>query len=88
MSKYDPLHRFLASVDSDTTEITMSFDQLESILGFTLPQSAHRYREWWANPSSSTQHPYAQSWLAAGWKVETVNQGENWVRFRRHWSSY
>jgi hypothetical protein len=83
MSKYDPLHDFLAGMDPDTREITMGFNEVESIIGFILPQSAHKYREWWANPSSPNDHPHAQSWLAAGWKVETVNQNEKWVRFGR-----
>ena len=83
MSKYDPLRDFLATIDSDIAEITLGFSEIETTLGFDLPPSAHIYREWWANPSSSVDHPYAQSWLGAGWKVETVNQSGKWVRFRR-----
>ncbi len=83
MSKYDPLYDYLSNLPDDINEKTMTFDQLESILGFTLRNSAYDHRPWWANPSSPKQHSYAQAWLAAGWKVDTVNQRENWVRFRR-----
>jgi len=83
MSKYNVLKIYLESIESDTVEITLSFSELEKILGFKLPDSAYVHRPWWANPSSPKQHPYAQSWLAAGWRVESVNQEKKWVRFLR-----
>jgi hypothetical protein len=83
MSKYDPLQDFLEPLASHLAEVTLSFDQIEGILGFDLPPSAYKHRAWWSNPSSPHQHPYAQAWLAAGWKVDTVNQDEKWVRFTR-----
>jgi hypothetical protein len=83
MSKYDPLRDYLERTAEHRAEMTLSFEQMESILGFSLPRSAHQYRAWWANPRSPDQHPYAQAWLAAGWKVDSVDQDEGWVRFRR-----
>jgi hypothetical protein len=83
MSKYDPLHKWLANVPVHIGEETLSFDQIEMLLGFTLPDSAKHHRAWWANPSSDGYHPYAQSWLMAGWQVDTVEQSQQWVRFRR-----
>jgi hypothetical protein len=83
MSKYDPLRVFLDSAVTHVSELTLSFQQIECILGFTLPPSARRHRAWWANPSTRHDHPYAQAWLAAGWKVDTVDQQTEWVRFRR-----
>ena len=83
MSKYDPLHTFLENAVPDLLEITLSFQQIERILGFALPPSVRQYRAWWANPSTSCDHPYAQAWLAAGWKVDTVDQHGEWVRFRK-----
>ncbi len=83
MSKYDPLHDFLANISLNVNEKTLAFDEIEKILGFRLPESAFSHRAWWANPTSSDDHPYAQSWLTAGWKVETVNQSKKWVRFQR-----
>ncbi len=83
MSKYDPLGEFLRQIPSGVEEKALSFRQLEIILGFELPPSARRHRAWWANPSSPRDHPYAQVWLATGWKVDTVDQQQEWVRFRR-----
>ena len=83
MSKYNPLRIFLENAPSAVSEMTLSFQQVESILGFVLPPSARRHRAWWANPSSPQDHPYAQAWLAAGGKVDTVDQQAEWVRFRR-----
>lgn len=83
MSKYDPLHAYLRQLPTAAQEHSLTFAQVENILGFRLPRSAYVYREWWANPSKPSQHPYAQSWLAAGWQVGTVNQPEQWVCFKR-----
>ena len=83
MSKYQPLHAFLQSTPRHLEELTLSFAQIEQILGSALPASAHQYQAWWSNPSTPSQHPYAQSWLTAGWRVAGLNQQETWVRFQR-----
>jgi len=83
MSKYDPFYYFLARIPSNVKVKTLTFREIEKILGFKLPNSAYDHRQWWANPSSADDHPHAQSWLAAGWEVETVNQSGRWVRFQR-----
>lgn len=83
MSKYDPLRDMLLQIPPNMSEKTLTFSEIERILGFRLPSSAYNHRPWWANPSSAKDHPYAQAWLAAGWKVETVNQSQKWVRFLR-----
>jgi len=64
-------------------EITLSFQQIEAVLDFDLPTSARKHRPWWANPSTPGDHPHTQAWLAAGWKVDTVDLDGKWVRFRR-----
>ncbi len=83
MSKYDPLYEYLNQIPPSTGEIELTFDEIEKVLSFTLPKSAYNYRVWWANPTSPKQHPYAQSWLLAGWIVDTVNLKSKWVRFKR-----
>jgi hypothetical protein len=52
-------------------------------LEFDLPHSAYDHRAWWSNPSSPSDHPHAQSWLEAGWIVDTVNLKDKRVCFRR-----
>ncbi len=83
MSKYDPLQRYLEGIQPSVLKTSLTFGEIEKILGFTLPPSAYNHREWWSNPSTPTQHPYAQSWLAAGWKVDSVDYHEKRVDFRR-----
>jgi len=83
MSKYEPLRLYLENIESTINEKTISFQEIERVLGFKLPKSAHEHRAWWSNPSSKADHPHAQSWLMAGWIVDTVNQKDKWVRFRR-----
>ena len=83
MSIYDPLRVFLENAAADVSEMKLTFQQVETILRFRLRPSARKHRAWWANPSTPHNHPYAQAWLAAGWKVDAVDQRDEWVRFRR-----
>ena len=81
MSKYSPLRRYLSGLPPDTEEITISFDQVERIIGDKLPNSAKRYRAWWSNEESGG-HVQSHAWMNANWVVETVNLNDKWVRFR------
>jgi hypothetical protein len=83
MGKYDPLRHFLENATPDVSEITLSFRQIEQILGDTLPYSARHSRTWWGNELRSGTHIQAPSWLDAGWQVDTVDRAREWVRFRR-----
>jgi hypothetical protein len=47
MGKYDPLRIFPENTPSTVSEMTQSFQQVESILGFALPPSARHHRAWW-----------------------------------------
>jgi hypothetical protein len=82
-SKYKPLQSFLQSVGPSESELTLSFSRIEDILGAPLPQSARKHRAWWSNPSSTDYHRHARAWLESGWRVDGVDQQEEWVRFRR-----
>ena len=79
MAKYDVLRRYLVSRKEGYWRASMS--EIETVLGFKLPDSAKRYPAWWANlsaPSSSQ----AQSWLTAGWETSDVTPGGK-VTFKR-----
>lgn len=52
MSKYDPLHDFLANIPSNVNEKTLRFGDIENILGFKLPQSASTHRAWQAKSTN------------------------------------
>ncbi|WP_139490159.1 DUF7662 domain-containing protein [Brevibacillus dissolubilis] len=74
MSKYDPMQRYLNS----EVKITLTYSEIENILGFKLPESAYKHREWWANGS----HSHSNMWIGAGWKVDSVELGEH-IIFKR-----
>jgi len=67
MSKYDPLKHHLAL--QTASELTLSFPQIEKLIGGPLPLSAMR-PQWWANEtSSSTAHIQCLAWRQAGYEA-------------------
>jgi hypothetical protein len=83
MGKYDPLHRFLESAPADVTELTLSFQQIEQLLGEALPYTARHQGSWWANEVRSGTRPQSSAWLDAGWEVDVVEREQGWVQFGR-----
>jgi hypothetical protein len=84
-TKYKPLELHLRAVSAKTKEVTLSFAEIERILGTSLPASARSHRPWWSNQKDSKTRPQAHAWLSAGFKIDTVNQGSGnaSVRFKR-----
>ena len=80
--KYTPLEHHLAALPPGQSEVTLTFAQIERILHAKLPPSAHNHLAWWANDRDG-RHLHANAWMNAGWLVESFNQPEKWVRFRR-----
>ncbi|WP_248960627.1 DUF7662 domain-containing protein, partial [Sphaerisporangium perillae] len=78
MAKYEPLQNYLAARPEQMSRVTMSFDEVEALVG-SLPPSARDHRAWWANDSKVQ----AQAWRAAGWHVESVDQRAGRVVFTR-----
>ncbi len=77
MSKYDPLQSFLNTCGG--AALTMSFAEVEAVLGFELPWAARHFRQWWGNNASG--HTQSRSWMLARYKVETVDLKAETVRF-------
>ena len=63
----------------DKDAITLSFAQVESILGFPLPKSAYTYNAWWANGG----HSQAAAWMNVGYQVAGVDLRMKSVIFRK-----
>jgi hypothetical protein len=78
MSKYSPLRAFLEANDKD--RIAMSFDEIEQVLGETLPASK-KYPAWWSNNPSN--NPMTKEWLAAGFETGAVDVAGETVVFSR-----
>lgn len=79
LSKYEKLTDYLMADGPQTRRVR--FDELEEILGFTLPDSARKYPAWWANDPSAGRH--SDAWLSAGWKTEELDLGSEAVTFLR-----
>ena len=45
--KYTPLEKALRGLPESQREVTLTFEQIESILNFKLPPSAYEDRRWW-----------------------------------------
>jgi hypothetical protein len=76
--QYAPLYRQL--VELTVNEWPVTFSEIEKLLGFKLPPSAHIHRPWWANGGS---HSHSLSWEAAGWATSKVDMaGEKLVFVR------
>lgn len=80
MGKYEPLAASLQDREQD--EWAASFGQIEEVLGFPLPPSARRYREWWSNQRGQG-HSQARGWQDAGWQVWKVDLAGERATFRR-----
>ena len=77
--KYRRLAGLLEELGEKT--ISLTFSQIEKAVGFSLPESARLYREFWAN---TTTHSIALSWLSVGYKTVDVNLANETVAFERY----
>jgi hypothetical protein len=80
LSRYQPLNEYL--VEQSGPVVRMTFGQIERVLGARLPNSARKYRPWWANESAGT-HVHARSWLDAGRRTVNVDVNAETVEFVR-----
>jgi hypothetical protein len=80
--KYTPLENYLRDLPESQREVTLSFEQIERILNAKLPSSAYGYRQWWENEKEGN-HVNTRSWSNAGWKVESLDFNEKWVKLIR-----
>lgn len=64
--------------ESDAAQVVMTFEQIERVIGGTLPASARRHAAFWSNSSS-----YAKAWRAAGYELTRRGLLPEQVRFVR-----
>jgi CBS domain-containing protein len=79
--RYAKLAIWLEKVSSDTDVLSLTFKQIEEILGHKLPDSAVGHRSWWANDSVS--HVQSRLWLESGWRVNGLSLASQLVTFCR-----
>lgn len=80
MRKYNALQAHLERRRGRPEMLT--FEDIESIIGKPLPQSAVKHRAFWANDNEG-YHSHARSWMGAGYRVAYVDRDEKVVRFER-----
>lgn len=81
--KYKPLAIALSALGREREDIMLSFSEIESILGFPLPRSAHVHRPWWANQKNHDNRSQASGWMDASFQTESLDLRNRWVRFIR-----
>ncbi|MFN3548069.1 MAG: hypothetical protein ACK4U0_11325 [Mesorhizobium sp.] len=78
MGKYSPLRDFL--IDQDQPVVTMSFGQIEALIGRPLPSSKVNRTFWSNNPDNNVM---TREWLAAGFLAEAVDIKAGKLTFRK-----
>ena len=82
MAEYTPLYEWLMSkTNTGEEEVSLTFGEIEEILGDSLPPSARIYRQWWANDETHSQA--TKGWMAAGWKVGHADLNSEQVIFEQ-----
>jgi hypothetical protein len=79
MGKYEPLTHYLENRSEEIWDAR--FADVERVLGFPLPPSAHEYPAWWANQEPG--HSQTRGWRDAGWETGRVDLAGKRLRFVR-----
>lgn len=80
MIKYAPLRRYLARQSAPT--LSLSFAEIESLIGRLLPKGASR-PDWWSdNAEDEPRHPQKAAWREAGF-IAALVPGKDRVHFER-----
>lgn len=76
--KYRFLADYLHEHGGDT--ITLTFEQIENLVGDKLPRSAYNYRAYWSNTDT---HTISRAWMRAGYMTTYVNLLAKKVTFEK-----
>lgn len=68
-TKYHPLFEYL--LFSGRGRMSMSFSEIEAVIGASLPASARKREEWWSNSPSG--HSQARAWMRASYRTSKVD---------------
>jgi hypothetical protein len=80
VNDYHGLRDYLAR--QTLSELTLSFDEIEEMIGHALPRAAHRASWWDSLRSPQEKMPQREACLAAGYVATRLPDGQA-VRFRR-----
>ena len=77
--KYESLYEYL--LKETRTDFLLTYEEIETILGFDLPRSADR-AEWWDEDTEEHPRPQSQAIRQAGYDSRRTPDGSK-VRFRK-----
>jgi hypothetical protein len=80
--KYTPLENYLRDLPESQREVSLSFQQIESILNSKLPSSAYEDRRWWDHETEGN-HLTQRAWANAGWKIASLDVKQKRVNLIR-----
>ncbi|ABD09220.1 conserved hypothetical protein [Rhodopseudomonas palustris HaA2] len=80
MSKFEQLRDYLKS--QTATELVLSNEQIEELIGFALPRAAQRASWWDSTRAPEEKMPQREACLEAGYTATRLPDGTG-VRFRR-----
>ena len=49
-----------------SSDVSLTFEEIEAILGFALPPVARLHKEWWTDGDSAADAPQLRAWSLAG----------------------
>lgn len=74
-TKYHKLTSYLEALDSPLWYT--NFDDIESVLGFSLPASARKHQAWWSNQGKG----HSLAWEDAGYRTSKLDLGSQQLLF-------
>ncbi|MBW4485018.1 MAG: helix-turn-helix domain-containing protein [Tildeniella torsiva UHER 1998/13D] len=84
-SKYYPLFEHLQNCNKAAT--TLTFLEIEALMGRSLPASARAKKGWWSN-RDSVSALQAIAWVSAGYQVNAVDLAQQKVTFQTFQAAY
>ncbi len=78
--KYRALNKYLTERYADA--VTLTFGQIEDVLGSALPPVARTQHDWWTMSATSGEHAQSNAWTLAG-RTAQPNIGAQTVLFER-----
>jgi len=81
LTEYDALRDYLLKQKAD--EFTMTFEQIEEIIGDALPRAAQRASWWETERSPQEKRPQREACIAAGFIATRLANADS-VKFTRH----
>jgi hypothetical protein len=80
VNPYDPLRDYLAA--QTATELVLSLEKIEEILGFALSRASHRASWWDSARAPDEKMPQREACLEAGYIATRLADGKG-VKFRK-----